>query len=576
MQGDSCYTARNVVVNWPAVYLTAIRTGKEIVSEPVRAVYERECAWMEKPPDDPEWHYVWNPEKGLRCIFFIEEFCRQSKGALGARLKLALFQKAKLQLVFGWLDRDTGMRRFREVVDVRGRKCGKSTETAAVSLYCLIADAEGGAEIYCCANKIDQAKIIFGEACNMVSQSPDLKALLKKRRGDIYFPDALAKMMPLAADSSTLDGLNTHFFSLDEWHAARTSAVYDVMYQSQYARRQPLAWLISTCGFVRSGFYDEHFSLAYSVAMWMDGFHDYEMLCLIYKLDAREEWTDPAAWGKANPGLGEIKDSKKLAASVERAKRDPTFLPTLLTKDFNLPANSNLGWLTYEAAFNDAAVPMEYLEHSYAIGGCDLSATTDLTCATLLIKKPQDPNYYVLQQYFMPEERLKEIEATTPGKQEAPYRRWAEKGWLTINAGNRVDYRNVTQWFVAMVREHDIRPLWVCYDAALSGYWVPEMEEYGFDMEKIRQGPYTWSYPMKDLGAALAEHKVIYQANPILLWCLMNTAKKSTNKDGIESIQPVKCASNRRIDGMVSLLNAWVGYANHVEEYTIYTQNAVR
>lgn len=566
---DNYRDARNVIVNWPKAYLEAIRRGEEVVSEPVRLVYERECGWMDSPPDDPGWHYHFDAQKGLRPIQFIERFCKQSKGKLGAPLKLELFQKAKIQLVFGWLD-ENGMRRIREVVDERGRKCGKSTETAAVELYCLIADGEGGAEVYCCANKKDQAAIIFKEACNMVSQSPALRAVLKKRRNDIWFNQTLSSLSALAADSSTMDGLNTSFFSLDEWHEARTSEVYDVMFQSQYARRQPLAWLITTSGFVREGFYDDHHGLALSVATWLDGYHDYTMLALIYRLDSRDEWTDPNAWAKANPGLGSIKDRQKLAESVERAKRDETFRPTVMTKDFNLPENSNAAWLSYADALNETVVPMSYLEHSYAIGGCDLSATTDLTCATLLIRKPGDENFYVLQKYFIPEEKLNATESVAPGKREAPYRRWAELGWLTICPGARVDFHAVTEWFAEMVRKHDIRPLWICYDAALSGYWVPEMVDYGFEMERIRQGPFTWSYPMKDMGGALREHRVVYQLNPILLWCLTNTAKKSTNKDGIESIQPVKCSSNRRIDGTVSLLNAWVGYSNHTEEYMSY------
>jgi phage terminase large subunit-like protein len=133
-----------------------------------------------------------------------------------------------------------------------------------------------------------------------------------------------------------------------------------------------------------------------------------------------------------------------------------------------------------------------------------------------------------------------------------------------------VDYNDITQWFVDMVKTHDIRPLWICYDAALSGYWAPQMTEIGFNMEKIRQGPFTWTYPMKLLQGAFEEHRVIYQNNPMLRWCLLNTAKKSTNKEGIESIQPVKSASNRRIDGMVSLLNAWTGLQNHSEEFIPY------
>ena len=123
-----------------------------------------------------------------------------------------------------------------------------------------------------------------------------------------------------------------------------------------------------------------------------------------------------------------------------------------------------------------------------------------------------------------------------------------------------------------MVNIYDIRPLWIAYDAALSGYWREEMESYGFDMEKIRQGPVTWTYPMKQLGGLFEEHRIISNNNPMLRWCVINTAKKSTNKDGIESIQPVKTGTTKRIDGLVSLLNAYVGYCNHEDEYLRYVR----
>ena len=128
----------------------------------------------------------------------------------------------------------------------------------------------------------------------------------------------------------------------------------------------------------------------------------------------------------------------------------------------------------------------------------------------------------------------------------------------------------MTEWFVEMVEKYDIRPLWICYDRALAGYWQEQMKEYGFEMEKTAQGPYTWSQPMKELGCALQEKKIIYNNNPILRWCLANTGVKSLNKDGIESIMPVKIQKDRRIDGMVSLLNAFVGYVKHYEEFIPY------
>jgi len=547
-------------MNWAKAYLEAIRSGQEVVSLKVRKVYERECAWM----DDPDFEFRFDEEKGNRPIEFIERFCRHYEGEwAGKKIELELFQKAKIQLVFGWVD-DNGFRRFREVIDVRGRKCGKSTETAAVELYCLVADGEGGAQVCCTANKKDQASIIFKSAVAMRQQSKELRLITRKRQSDIYMPSTMSTLVALAADSKTMDGLNAHFFSQDEWHEAKTRKIYDVMKQSQSARRQPLAWLISTNGFLREAFFDDRYDYASKVAMWEKGFHDLRVLPLIYELDHRDEWMDEKCWAKANPGLGKIKSIESLRQWVDAAKRDPTALPTLLTKDFNIAENSSESWLPFDACVNEKVVGMDYLRKSYAIGGCDLSSTTDLTCATLLIVKPETDELFVLQKYFLPEMRVNAVEANSA--REAPYRIWAKNEWLHICDGASVDYRAVTQWFVDMVEIHDIRPLWVCYDRALAGYWVEEMQSYGFDMEKIAQGPFTWTYPMKRLGAMLSEHKIVSENNPMLRWCLTNTAQKTTNKDGIQSIQPVKTSANKRIDGMVSLLNAFVGYCNHEEE----------
>lgn len=554
-------------MNWPRAYLAAIRSGSEVVSHKVKTLYEREVAWM----DDSEFPYYFDEEAGNRPIDFIEKFCKHSKGKWGRKpIELELFQRAKIQLVFGWLRKSDNKRRIRNVIDIRGRKCGKSTETAAVELYMLVADHENGAEVYACANKLDQSRLIFNEAVNMRAQSPALRAVTKKRQSDIYCPATFSTMKPLAADTSTMDGLNAHFFSLDEWHEAKTRKVYDVMVQSQAAREQPMSWLISTNGFLREAFFDDMYSLASDIALWNEGYEDYETLPLIYELDSRDEWDKPECWAKANPGLGKIKSLEYLASNVTKAKRDPKFLPTVLTKDFNIPENSAETWLSYESAVNETVVAPEKLKNSYAIGGCDLSATTDLTCATLLIKKPKDEHFYVLQQYFLPESRVNIVESNSA--REAPYKLWAEQGWLTICEGATVDYRAVTQWFVDQVNNHDIRPLWIGYDRALAGYWVEEMTESGFDMERIAQGPYTWTYPMKRLGGLFEEHKIIYQNNPMLRWCLTNVGVKTTNRDGVQSIQPVKTGATKRIDGMVSLLNAFVSYVNHEDEYNQYVR----
>lgn len=556
-------------MNWPKEYLGMIESGDEVVSQKVRQVYERECLWMDHPPKDFPYQFV--PELGQHHIDFMERFCKMSKGRWGGKpIRFEPFQKAKLQLIFGWVEIDTGLRRFREVDDLRGRKCGKSTETAAVEWDIALNDRESGPEIYCTANKKDQAKIIFEECVNMRMQSNALAAVSKKRQSDIYLPMTMGFIKALASDTSTMDGLNSHFFSLDEFHEQKTRKLYDVMIQSMTARDQPLAWLISTNGFVRECFFDEVYEYASNVAAWLPGFEDYRLLPLIYELDARNEWDKPECWAKANPGLGKIKKIKTLAENVAKAQRDPTFLPTILTKDFNIPENSASAWLSHEAYMNETVMDMEFLRNSYAVGGCDLSATTDLTCATLLIRKPNDSRFFVLQKYFLPQARVEKVEQND--KREAPYKLWAEKGWLSLSPGATVDFHAVTEWFVEMVKVYNIRPLYIGYDAALSGYWREEMENYGFNMEKIRQGPYTWTYPFKELAGMFQEHRIVYQNNPMLRWCLQNTGVKSLNKDGIESQQPVKVASNRRIDGTVSLLNAYTCFKNNEEDYLKYVK----
>ncbi len=551
-------------MNWPERYLDMIRSGEEVVSTKVKEVYEREVGFMREPPKD--FPYYFDPERGNHHIGFIEKFCKGSKGDSAKQpIRLEPFQKAKLQMVFGWVEKGTNVRRFREVDDYRGRKCGKSTETAAVEWDVALNDGEYGAEIYCTANKKDQAKIIFNECVNMRTQSNALAAVSKKRQSDIYIDAYMSTIAALASDTSTMDGLNTHFFSLDEFHAAKNRSLYDIMIQSQTARDQPMAWLISTNGFIRDGFFDSQYEYGSNVAMWLPGYQDLTFLPLIYELDKREEWEAKECWAKANPGLGRIKKLKMLEEFVKKAYRDPTFLPTLLTKDFNIAENSAESWLSLDTVTNKTVVPMEFLRNSYAVGGCDLSSTTDLTCATLLIRKPGDQRFFVLQKYFIPRNKVKDEEHSD--KREAPYQKWAENGWLSVSEGATVDFHAITEWFLMMVREYNIRPLYIGYDAALSGYWREEMEAYGFQLEKIRQGPFTWTYPMKELGGMFEEGRMVYQNNPMLRWCLSNTGKKTLNKDGIESIQPVKVSTARRIDGMVSLLNAYTCFKNNEDDY---------
>lgn len=420
--------------------------------------------------------------------------------------------------------------------------------------------------------KKDQAKIIWDEAKRMRNKSPALTTRIRATVSGLYYDKADGLFKPLAADVNTLDGLNVYYALMDEFQQWRNGrALYDIIADGISAREQPLIFMTSTAGTVREDIYDEIYEECNNIINGYGdpiGYKDERTLPVIYELDKREEWEEEKCWLKANPNLGVSKSADYLKEKVELAKKNKNLVKNLLCKEFNIRETSSEAWLTFEQCVNETVVDIEYLKGSYAIGGCDLSATTDLTCATLLIKKPNDTNFYVLQQYFLPRCRIEEVEANS--KKEAPYLLWAEQGWLTICEGATVDYHQVTEWFNRMVSDNDIRPLWINFDRALSGYWVPEMKEYGFEMVDTPQGARTWNYPMKRLGGLLEEHRIIYQNNPMLRWCLLNTKKKSLNENGIESIQPVKEKSTKRIDGMVSLLNAFVGYCDKEDEYSGY------
>lgn len=548
------------MTNYIRLYWDKIESGQVVVSKRVRQQYEKLVAELDNPKDP----WVFDVERATRPIQFIETFCRQSKGRwIGQPLKLELWQKALLQAVFGFVHRETGLRRCREFVLLIGRKNGKSTLLAGIGLYMLVGDGEGGPEVYCVATKRDQARIVFTEAVNMVSQSPSLRKHIRKRKTDLYFPVVFGKVEPLASESNSLDGLNSHCVIIDELHAIKDRNLYDVMKQSMVARQQPLLAMITTAGFVRECIYDDIYDYACRV---LDGVvEDERFLAFLYELDDRSEWTDFRAWEKANPGLGAIKSYEDLAANVERAKNDPNFLPTVLTKDFNIRETSSDTWLTYEEANNEATFSLDELRDTYAIGGVDLSATTDLTATAILVMRP-DGQLYALVQGFMPgdtiEQRAKE--------DKVPYDRWVERGLITPCPGNRIDYRYVTDWFAWLRDEYGISTYWVGYDRWNSPAWVEDMEaRLGYqnkvNLLPVIMGAKTLSAPMKVLRADLAAKRINYNRNPLLLWALTNLA---VEVDKNENIRPVKKGDRRRrIDPAVALIIAYTVLQQKLEDY---------
>ena len=397
-------------MNYVKEYWEKICSGEIVACEEIKGMYGRLVEEMDKKEDD-SFAFYFNEEVGNYVIEFIETFCRHYQGEYaGEYVKLELFQKAFIQSLFGWLEKKTGLRRFREYFFEVARKHGKSFLSACIAVYMLVADGEDGAEVYSAATKLDQAKIIYNAAKNIIDQSPELRALVKSTREGLYFRMTRSIMKPLPNESKSLDGLNIFYAALDEVHEQSDRNMYDVLRQAMKARRQPILGSITTSGFRREGLYDNLHEYAVDVAKGIK--KDDRLLAIVYKLDNLEEWTEPKSWLKANPGLGTIKSYVQLADDVERAKQDPSYLPTLLVKDFDMKQSEKSAWMPLESIINETRIDMEYVKKSYAIGGCDLSATTDLTCATLLIRKPNDENIYVLQHYFIPQAKIDKLELT--------------------------------------------------------------------------------------------------------------------------------------------------------------------
>lgn len=512
---------------------------------------------------DSEWEY--SPHKANHAMEFIENYCKHSKGKMGGKpFYLELWQKALVTATFGMVHKIDGTRKYQEVMLVVGRKNGKSTLAAAIGLYLQVADGEPGAEVYACATKRDQAKIIWLEAKRMVKKSPTLLKRIKPLVSEMVsdFNDSFFK--PLGRDSDSLDGLNVHGALLDEIHAWSDQNLYDVIVDGTTAREQPLVFITTTAGTVRECVYDLKYDEAENLINGFDdkdGYKNERFLPIIYELDNRDEWVDSKCWVKANPGLGTIKRLDQLENKVNKAKANSKLTQNLLCKDFNIRQTNGEAWLSFEDINNAEIFDMEEIRNTYAIGGCDLSATTDLTCATLLIMRPGSNKKYVLQQYFLPEELI----ARRSNEDKIPYDKWVERGLMTSCEGFRVNYSDVTAWYVKMVKEYEITPLWIYYDRALAGYWVNEMVSAGFNMQKCAQGAMTFSQPMRILEADLKSKLVNYNNNPVLKWCFTNTTAKYDDND---NVRPLKGRNQRkRIDGMVSLLDAYVGLGEHSEDY---------
>lgn len=518
------------------------------------------------------WHY--DPARAKRPIEFAERFCCQPEGKPGQHIEMQPFQMFWQEVVFGWVD-EQGFRQFNEAFNVRGRKNGKSTEQACLGLYMLTKDGEGAPQCYSAANSKPQSSLLYGSMLRMVSQSPALRRRLHKgtipnrdEDGLIYRANG-GYFTPLSSQTRNQDGLNVHFAAIDEVAAVTNRDIYDLLKQATSARDQPLIVEITTNGFERDNFFDSQYDYG---SRWLDGkVEDDHFLPVIYELDDRSEWSDEDMWVKANPGIDVIKKREALRGYVNKAKQDPSFLPTVMTKDFDLPENRASAWLSFEQAVNRETFDWREMGFRYCIVGYDASDTIDLTSAQALMMRPGDPKIYEMSMYWIPEMQLEKYRTSGLRKQRdnVPYDRWIDEGLVRTCPGNTIDHRVVFEWMQELRDEFDVYPFAMGYDPwhLQDDSWKDTARQFvGKNRaEQVRFGAQTLSIPMKEIKEVYAAKGIVDNDNPVNQWCRMNVGVMTDTND---NIKPVKAnGPTGRIDGWAAEICAYVCLKRHWEDY---------
>lgn len=523
-------------------YYSQIQNGRVTVGRWIRLLYDMIINGLNNGA------YFFDAKKANKAINFIENFCHHCEGR-NDLITLELWQKATVCLIFGIVD-EYGLRIFREVFMVMGRKNGKSLFASACIAYCAYLDGEYGAKIYCLAPKLEQAAIVFDNFWQMVQAEPELKEPAEKRRSDIYLADTNTSVRPLAFNAKKSDGFNPHLTVCDEiasWPAELGLKQYEVMKSALGARKQPIIFSISTAGYVSDGPYDELMMRATAVLLGTS--KERRLLPILYIIDDPDKWNDLQELRKSNPNMGVSVSEDFFLEEIAIAENSLSKRVEFLTKYCNLKQNSVAAWLPYAVvdAVTQEDLLLENFRGSYCVAGIDLSQTTDLTACCVVIERAR--RLYVFCHFFMPANKIDELQA----REGVPYRIYEQQGFLTLSGENYVDYNDCFAWFRHLVEDLEILPLQVGYDRYSSQYLVQQMAQYGFHMDDVFQG-WNLSPVILEAEGLLRDKTLQLGRNNLLKAHFMNCATKQNTEN--RKYQLVKVDPRCHIDGAVAVIDA--------------------
>ena len=544
--------------NYIYEYWEKIKSKEIIVSKKIKQMYRKVIDLLESKNSK----YYFNEKRASKIISFIETFCCHVKGVLrGKPIKLELWQKAMLSVVFGVLNKETNKRKYKKWHLYIARKNGKTLLAACVLIYLMVADGEKGAELYSAATKQDQAKLAWDMARQIIYNSPHLSNKFNIKINGIFNGEHQENFFkPLSKDSKSLDGLNASGYLIDELHAITDNNIVDVLWDSTVVREQPLEIITTTMGTVRESTFDNKYD--YDEKFLEGVFDDVSLAVFCYELDEPDEYKNIKNAVKANPNIGVSISEENVLEEIKKIENDKSQKSDVLCKRFNVRMTDSQAWLDFDVLNNKEIINIDEIKNKTAIGGFDLSQTGDLTAFTTMLfnngKIVCDTMYWVTNDFMKQQEKQHKV----------PFRKWFDMGLLRISGQNKIDYHDIAEYVMEQYNK-GIFFQKIMYDAWSATYLIDEISNFGYTKGKslipVRQGAQTLSIPMQMLEGLLKDKKLIYQNNPITKWCFSN-AVLIKDRNGNWMID--KSNRDRKIDGCATILNCLVDLNENYEFYT--------
>ena len=544
-------------------YYQQIKDGSITASKLVIQAYEYIVHGLEKK------EFFYKPKKAQHAISWIQKNCYHTEGDLATkRLKLELWQKAALAVMFGIVDKK-GNRQFREFLIVMGRKNGKSILASAIARY-IWKNGGFGTRIYNLAPKLDQASLVYDAIWNMTQIDPDyikrkeeIEALRsqshgkvddsnleKHRQTDLYIAGMNSTVKKIAFSAKKSDGFNPSLTICDEvaaWEGDAGLKQYEVMKSGMGARSDSLLISFTTSGYINDSIYDE--LMKRSTRFLFGESNEKRLFPLIYMIDDVEKWNDIEELKKSNPNLGVSVSVDYLLEEIAIAEGSYSKKAEFMTKYCNVKQNSSIAWLRSTDIQKCVSNPftLEDLRGSYCVGGIDLSRTTDLTSACIVVEK--EGKLYVVSRFWLPPEKIDEAIA----KDGLPYRAYIQRGFLSESGENFVDYNDCFEWFRTLVERYEIYPLKIGYDRYNSQYLTQTMKNYGFHMDDVFQGE-NLSPVIDETEGLIKDGRILIGDNDLLRIHLLDSATKMNSESMRKRL--IKVSANVHIDGTAALLDA--------------------